>query len=170
MLAGGAASEQDAPARVAEDARRDVVVRTARRLTALGGDVLKCEFPYDAGVTDKARWAEACAELEEACAIPWVILSAGVDDATFEAQTLAACQAGLPLVPLRRLRESSLYFPAKRLLDCAVAVLGLCLLSPVGMAAAAPNPRPSKLSWYCWRRPRGPIPNIRAFFPRASTS
>ena len=49
---------------------------------------------YDAGVTDKARWAEACAEMEEASAIPWVILSAGVDDATFEAQTLAACQAG----------------------------------------------------------------------------
>jgi tagatose 1,6-diphosphate aldolase len=76
------------------DARRDVVVRTARRLTAIGGDVLKCEFPYDASVTDRARWAEACAELEEASSIPWVILSAGVDDATFEAQTEVACRAG----------------------------------------------------------------------------
>ena len=81
-------------ASLTDDARRDVVVRTARRLTALGGDVLKCEFPYDASVTDRTRWREACAELEEASAIPWVILSAGVDDATFEAQTAVACAAG----------------------------------------------------------------------------
>ena len=80
--------------KLTDEARRDAVIRSARRLTALGGDVYKCEFPYDAGVTDKARWEESCAELEEASAIPWVILSAGVDDATFEAQTLAACQAG----------------------------------------------------------------------------
>jgi tagatose-1,6-bisphosphate aldolase len=76
------------------DARRDVVVRTAHRLTALGGDVLKCEFPYDPAVTDRVRWAEACREIDEASAIPWVILSAGVDDVTFEAQTITACQAG----------------------------------------------------------------------------
>lgn len=76
------------------DARRDIVVRTARRLTALGGDVLKCEFPYDAAVTDRSRWVEACAEVEEASSIPWAILSAGVDDATFEAQTEIACRAG----------------------------------------------------------------------------
>jgi len=76
------------------DERRDVVVRTARRLTALGGDVLKSEFPYDASVSDHALWQEACAELEEASSIPWVILSAGVDDATFEAQTEIACKAG----------------------------------------------------------------------------
>jgi len=88
----GFAIEEGAP--LLDDARRDVVVRTARRLTALGGDVLKCEFPFDASVTDRTRWKEACAELEEASAIPWVILSAGVDDATFEAQTEVACAAG----------------------------------------------------------------------------
>ena len=81
-------------AKLTDEARRDVVVRTARRLTALGGDVLKSEFPYDASVSDRTRWAEACAELEEASSIPWVILSAGVDDATFEAQTQVACAAG----------------------------------------------------------------------------
>ncbi len=85
--------DADVP-KLTDEARRDVVVRTARRLTALGGDIYKCEFPYDAGVADKTRWSEACAELEEASAIPWAILSAGVDDATFEAQTLTACQAG----------------------------------------------------------------------------
>jgi tagatose 1,6-diphosphate aldolase len=76
------------------EARREVVVRTARRLTALGGDILKCEFPYDAGVTNRSLWKEACAEIEEASATPWVILSAGVDDATFENQTEVACAAG----------------------------------------------------------------------------
>jgi tagatose 1,6-diphosphate aldolase len=81
-------------AKLTGEARREIVVRTARRLTALGGDVLKCEFPYDPSVTDRSQWREACAELEEASAIPWVILSAGVDDATFEAQTRVACQAG----------------------------------------------------------------------------
>jgi tagatose-1,6-bisphosphate aldolase len=80
--------------KLVDDDRRDVVVRTARRLTALGGDVLKCEFPYDAGVSDRARWKDACAELDEASATPWVILSAGVDDVTFEAQTEVACAAG----------------------------------------------------------------------------
>jgi tagatose-1,6-bisphosphate aldolase len=76
------------------EARRDVVLRTAHRLTALGGDVLKCEFPYDASVSDPERWLEACRDLEAASSIPWVILSAGVDDATFEAQTEVACRAG----------------------------------------------------------------------------
>ena len=43
-----------------------VVIETARRLTAIGGDILKAEFPYDASVTDEARWREACAELDAA--------------------------------------------------------------------------------------------------------
>ena len=76
------------------EARRRVVVETARRLTALGGDVLKAEFPYDRSVDDPGRWAEACAELDAATALPWVLLSGGVDDATFEAQVGAACAAG----------------------------------------------------------------------------
>jgi tagatose-1,6-bisphosphate aldolase len=74
--------------------RRRVVVETARRLTRVGGDILKAEFPYDAAVTDRGRWREACAELEASSAVPWVILSGGVDDATFEAQAETACRAG----------------------------------------------------------------------------
>jgi tagatose-1,6-bisphosphate aldolase len=78
---------------VGED-RRAVVVETARRLTAIGGDVLKAEFPYDPSVTDEGRWADACAELDAASARPWVLLSGGVDDATFEAQVRVACRQG----------------------------------------------------------------------------
>ena len=76
------------------EARRRVVVDTARRLTALGADVLKAEFPYDPGVTDEDRWREACAELDAATPVPWVLLSGGVDDETFERQVAVACGAG----------------------------------------------------------------------------
>jgi tagatose-1,6-bisphosphate aldolase len=71
-----------------------VVIETARRLTAIGGDVLKTEFPYDPSVTDRVRWREACIELDAASTLPWVLLSGGVDEATFEAQTLIACEEG----------------------------------------------------------------------------
>jgi len=74
--------------------RRRVVIETARRLTPLGMDVLKAEFPYEDSVTDHARWAEACAELDDASAVPWVLLSGGVDHPTFEIQVELACDAG----------------------------------------------------------------------------
>jgi tagatose-1,6-bisphosphate aldolase len=80
--------------RLAGEARRRVVVETARRLTAIGGDILKAEFPYDAGVTSREGWREACEELDTASAVPWVLLSGGVDEATFEAQVEIACRAG----------------------------------------------------------------------------
>ena len=39
-------------------------------------------------------WREACEELDAASAVPWVLLSGGVDEATFEAQVETACRAG----------------------------------------------------------------------------
>lgn len=80
--------------RLVGEARRDVVIETARRLTPLGGDVPKAESRYDRSVTDPARWAEACAVLDAASVLPWVLLSGGVDDGTFEAQVGVACRAG----------------------------------------------------------------------------
>jgi len=79
---------------LAGEDRRRVVVATARRLTRIGGDVLKAEFPYDAGADDEGRWTDACAELDEASRLPWVLLSGGLDDARFEAQVRVACDAG----------------------------------------------------------------------------
>ncbi|MEW6224083.1 MAG: tagatose 1,6-diphosphate aldolase [Chloroflexota bacterium] len=76
------------------EARRAVVIETARRLTAIGGDVLKAEFPLDASVTDEARWRDACEALDAATPVPWVLLSGGVDDAMFERQVAVACRAG----------------------------------------------------------------------------
>jgi tagatose-1,6-bisphosphate aldolase len=76
------------------DARRRVVVETARRLTAIGGDILKAEFPYDESVDDAGAWRDACAELDAASAVPWVLLSGGVGDEMFERQAETACRAG----------------------------------------------------------------------------
>jgi tagatose 1,6-diphosphate aldolase len=100
---------------VGEDRRR-VVVETARRLTAIGADILKAEFPYDPGVTDEGRWREACAELDAATPVPWVLLSGGVDDATFERQVGVACEAGASGVLVGRSvwAEAAAMAPAER--------------------------------------------------------
>lgn len=89
----GFSTDPGQPALIGEDRRR-VVVATARRLTKLGGDVLKVEFPYDASVDDEARWRDACEELSEASQIPWVLLSGGEADGRFEARVEVACRAG----------------------------------------------------------------------------
>lgn len=81
--------------RVSNAERRRVVVESARRLVPLGVDVLKAEFPLDvATCPDQDEWAEACAELSAACAVPWVLLSAGVDFETYMQQVRVACVAG----------------------------------------------------------------------------
>jgi tagatose 1,6-diphosphate aldolase len=75
--------------------RRRVVVETARRLVPLGVDVLKAEFPLNVvEQPDPAAWQDACAELSEACSVPWVLLSGGVAWDIFLRQAEVACQAG----------------------------------------------------------------------------
>jgi len=75
--------------------RRDLVVRTAKTFSDMGVDVLKMEFPLDAKHNpDEAEWGDACAELNEAIAIPWALLSAGVSYETFARQVRVACENG----------------------------------------------------------------------------
>jgi tagatose 1,6-diphosphate aldolase len=75
--------------------RRRVVIESARRLGALGADILKLEFPVAANhQADPALWADACAELNDASSAPWVLLSAGEPFETFCQQLTVACQAG----------------------------------------------------------------------------
>jgi tagatose 1,6-diphosphate aldolase len=101
---------------LAGDERRRVVLETARRLTALGGDVLKAEFPFDRSVTDRIRWRDACDELTGSIAVPWVLLSGGVDADTFEAQVRVACAAGASGVLAGRSiwKEAATMEPAER--------------------------------------------------------
>jgi len=132
------------------EARRRVVVDTATRLTAIGGDVLKAEFPYDPSVTDRGRWAEACAELDEASRLPWVLLSGGVDEATFEAQVETACRAGASGVLVGRSvwAEAATMEPAAR--DAFLATTGRDRLGRLaGLVDAIGRPwheRPSRLA------------------------
>ena len=75
--------------------RRRVVIESVQRLGSLGADVLKVEFPVDSVYqSDPALWADACAELNDASAVPWILLSAGEPFETFCEQLTIACQAG----------------------------------------------------------------------------
>lgn len=81
--------------KLASAEKRIVVMETAHRLTPLGVDVLKAEFPINiSDEKDEAVWAEACEEVSEAAVCPWIILSAGVSFEEFERQTAVACQNG----------------------------------------------------------------------------
>ena len=135
---------------LAGEARRRVVVETARRLTVVGGDILKAEFPYDPSTTDRGLWREACAELDEASAVPWVLLSGGVDEATFEAQVSAACDAGASGVLVGRSvwAEAATMEPAAR--DAFLATTGrerLSRLADLVESAGRPwHDRPGRLT------------------------
>ena len=74
--------------------KRYVVVETAKRLTPLGVDILKAEFPLDVAETDQEIWADACAEISSASTVPWILLSAAVDYEVFLGQVAIACNAG----------------------------------------------------------------------------
>jgi len=75
--------------------KEQLVVETARDMTALPIDVLKAEFPADLRYKkDKSELVELCRQLDGASRVPWVILSAGVDFGVFCQQVEIACQAG----------------------------------------------------------------------------
>ena len=133
-LDGGKLHGRGAPAR----RRRDGVAARPRSAR----DILKAEFPYDAAVTDERRWAEACAELDAATPVPWVLLSGGVDDATFERQVAVACRAGASGVLVGRsvwAEAATLPGPARD-----------AFLAGTGARSARPAHRAR-------RRPRGPV-------------
>jgi len=77
------------------DLKGQLVIETARDITALPIDVLKAEFPADLEYEkDKSELTELCFQLDSASRVPWVILSAGVDYESFCLEVEIACQAG----------------------------------------------------------------------------
>ena len=76
--------------------QRPMIVReTARRLSHLKIDVLKLEFPVDVKHDpDHDHWRAACDAVSSVCAVPWVLLSAGVDFEVFTQQVETVCQSG----------------------------------------------------------------------------
>lgn len=75
--------------------RPEIVIKTAERLSKTGADILKMESPVDPNFNgNQQEWAATFSELSKASTVPWVLLSAGVDFETFEAQARLACEAG----------------------------------------------------------------------------
>jgi tagatose-1,6-bisphosphate aldolase len=84
----------DESKKLSSEEKRHVVVETAKRLTPLGVDILKAEFPLDIADQDETKWAQACQEISSASIAPWILLSAAVDYETFLRQVTVACNAG----------------------------------------------------------------------------
>jgi tagatose 1,6-diphosphate aldolase len=80
--------------KLTSEEKRYVVVETARRLTPLGADILKAEFPLDLADLDESKWMESCKEISSASVTPWILLSAAVEYETFLRQVTVACHAG----------------------------------------------------------------------------
>jgi tagatose-1,6-bisphosphate aldolase len=88
--------------KLSSEEKRYVVVESAKRLTPLGADILKAEFPLDVSTTlntsvaetNQTLWREACEEISSVTDIPWILLSAAVDYETFVQQVVVACNAG----------------------------------------------------------------------------
>ncbi len=75
--------------------KEQLVIKTARAITALPIDVLKAEFPADLHYKkDRAELISLCRKLDQSSQVPWVILSAGVEFELFCQQVEIACQAG----------------------------------------------------------------------------
>lgn len=76
------------------DEWRRLVIETARRMGALGPDVLKLPFPLPPAAQDQSQWRSACAELTATSPVPWALLSAGVGFDQFAAQYEVAAGEG----------------------------------------------------------------------------
>ncbi len=92
----------DADKPLTSDQKRFVVVETARRLTPLGVDLLKAEFPLGKNEIDRNLWYSACEEITSAAVVPWILLSAAVDFETYLEQVTITCQAGASGVAVGR--------------------------------------------------------------------
>ncbi len=137
--------------------RSEIVIETARRLSRTGADVLKMEFPLDiARDQDQTAWRATCQQLSDVSAVPWVLLSAGVDFEAFKPQVQVACECGASgfLAGRAIWKEAAAMSTADRaafLADTASA--RLCQLLEVAAANARPwtdfyAPPQSSETWY----------------------
>ena len=79
--------------RVAEDAREDAIVEAARELSSTGPSLYKVEVPLR-GRADTGELVRRCRAIDGVLAMPWVVLSNGVEREDFPGSVEAACRAG----------------------------------------------------------------------------
>ena len=78
---------------LSNEERAQLTVETARHFSQRSVDVLKLPFPLNADAPPNT-WKPALRNLDEACAVPWTLLSGGVSFELFYKQAVAACRAG----------------------------------------------------------------------------
>jgi tagatose 1,6-diphosphate aldolase len=87
--------EEGGSSKKVDEIKPDLVIETARQITALPIDVLKAEFPADIRVEqNEGKLLRLCQQLNQASRLPWVLLSAGADFDSFRKQVAIACKAG----------------------------------------------------------------------------
>lgn len=137
--------------------RMDVILRSAEKLTPLGADVLKAEFPADINTEkDFNQWQTSCMELSRISTIPWILLSASVDYEIFLRQVTAACLAGASGVAAGRAvwKEAAELMGDERIRFLReVAWKRMHTLTELVDALSAPwfagvKPMPVKTDWY----------------------
>jgi tagatose 1,6-diphosphate aldolase len=88
-------SPDPAKGKLSGSERSEAVLASAEKLTPLGVDVLKAEFPLDVQQdNDFSEWVAVCRQLSQASQTPWILLSASVDFELFLQQVTAACTGG----------------------------------------------------------------------------
>ena len=78
---------------LSNEERAQVTIETARHFSQRGVDVLKLPFPLNPDAHPNI-WEPVLRALDEACAVPWTLLSGGVPFDVFAKQAEAACRAG----------------------------------------------------------------------------
>jgi tagatose 1,6-diphosphate aldolase len=87
--------EEGGSSKKVDETKPDLVIETARQITALPIDVLKAEFPANIRVEqNEGKLLRLCQQLNQASRLPWVLLSAGADFDSFRKQVAIACKAG----------------------------------------------------------------------------
>ncbi|OWK37454.1 tagatose 1,6-diphosphate aldolase [Fimbriiglobus ruber] len=83
--------DEKSPSKIARKA--STVIESARILSRYC-DIFKAEFPGTPGVESDAQLVDNLKKLNDACAKPWVLLSAGVDYPQYKKQVEMAMKAG----------------------------------------------------------------------------
>jgi tagatose 1,6-diphosphate aldolase len=124
------------------DLTAELVIAGARRLAALGPDVLKLQHPGS---------PDACRALDEACgpAVPWVLLGGGADAETLVQQVGEACAAGASGFVVGRTLWDAALVADEAESERALAQLGRPLLERLAAVARAHGTP--------WRERVGPI-------------
>lgn len=90
-----ATADEDATSVEWKQRRIEGIIRSAADADHIGVDLLKVEFPGWVTTDEEIAASQAaCAALDDAISVPWVILSAGVNFDQFATQVQIACTAG----------------------------------------------------------------------------